>query len=166
MARHQKKRPAGTGRRIAQEIPLNAAAQNNATCANDASVAVADRQPALSGFFAGDSNGAILFRPSAGRPYALADARWFAAHPTRSHCFRVAANDERPAEYVLVRQVRPGVRLRIAVALDDATKAPALLHAADEVLHVAADLLLAQGCAAPDDVLREVEHRRACGGRG
>jgi hypothetical protein len=162
----QKRKRLAGGRAVLKQRHCKTHAHISAACAVDARLAAADRRPvasALSGNRAAD--GAILFRDSAERPHALADARWFAAHTDRSHRFRHAARDEAPAEFVIVRQIKPGVRLRLAVALDDATQAPALLSADDDVLHVCCDLLIAQRCAAPGEVLREVARRRGCGGR-
>ena len=47
-------------------------------------------------------------------PWAAADRDWFAAHPGRAHRLRAAYPDE-PATSVLVRQVQPGLRIRLGV---------------------------------------------------
>jgi hypothetical protein len=52
-----------------------------------------------------------------------ADRRWFAEHPGRNHRMRRPAFGEAPAHpdmltFILVKQVRPGFRLRTAIYAD------------------------------------------------
>ena len=79
-------------------------------------------------------------RPEA--PHVRDDRQWFAAHPRRTHRIRPAYPAEqrsehggKPATHVVVRQVRPGARLRIGFA------PPEPLPDVEELGHAAFDVL-------------------------
>jgi hypothetical protein len=110
--------------------------------------------------------GRTLVLSAADAPWRCDDAAWFEAHPDRAHRLRAMAAGEAPtllrdpadlppghAWRVLVRQVAPGRRVRLAVGWDPGLPIPD----AEAIVHALFDLVAAGGAGRPVPVEEVVD---------